>query len=705
MDLAGSVYPGLFKLYNDHRQSSLLIDDPVPTPEPNAHNVFSCLKGTREIVRQTVSERIGVMKNRVGTVSEELRANVSSAKDGLRSRVAGVASQITHVALDLGDCLDPLGLAVCFPSLTRTQPKKKEVDPFVFHSSSEDSLFYNASATTQLHYSPNVVYVEDEPKDEEVFATWECDFYDFLDDLGISRKDFLDCLFNVVLTRTRHPTVDSLLRTFREKKGLDAIMGETLLYHVLGRAYLYDLDNCHDNLQQVVKKHVKVQEAIRARLEACGVDYADYDELEDYIWAFCENKPAPRKVHDLELCLEDAMNLTDLDFLDVQDIFGPANLLVQVGPHASIVQTHQGEVHPVEEFFPLDNAAQYSKFGKELCQSHWGPVYKLGDFNGKLVVKVIDRLKWERKRDGLDRWNDDPALEIQTHRFLTNVVNHPNLVRFEAVTMDTKSIYYYQEAGEELFGCVEKHRQRYWLLWQKSLAKRPCKYYLDHKSPWEERAVKVFSGIFKAVSCLHERRIVHRDIKLENMVCVGNDGSLQGKLIDFGVTLRMGEWEKSCKNVGKVGTYPFFSPEMCYNKRPHQAARSKIHIDDLNSFDARLNDIWCLGHALWGYTMGVLLFQDISATDARFTVATKAKFSSEPEKWQGKHLGLRYLAKRYGAERNHMATAELIDLLEHMLAPEAERYTAAQCLNHPWFQNKTPQLLESSSPNSVPKLV
>jgi serine/threonine protein kinase len=189
------------------------------------------------------------------------------------------------------------------------------------------------------------------------------------------------------------------------------------------------------------------------------------------------------------------------------------------------------------------------------------------------------------------------------------------------------------------------------------------------------------------------------------MVCVGNDGDLQGKLIDFGVTLRLGDWERSCRTVGKVGTYPFFCPEMCYNKRPHQAERSKVRIQDFNSFDARLNDVWCLGHALWGYAMGVLLFQDISSTDARFTVATRALYSTEPEKWQGKNMGLRYLAKRYGSERNQMATDELIDLLEHMLAPEAERYTIAQCLQHPWFQTKSAERHAPSTPRTIPKLV
>merc|ERR1719168_220352 len=184
---------------------------------------------------------------------------------------------------------------------------------------------------------------------------------------------------------------------------------------------------------------------------------------------------------------------------------------------------------------------------------------------------------------------------------------------------------------------------------------------------------KIFRGIFEGVAFMHANRIVHRDLKLENMVVVGSDGDITGKIIDFGVALRHGEWESDMQNHGKVGTYPFMSSEMCYNKRYVNAAKNKIALQDYDQYDGAGNDIWTLGHALWGYVMGVLLWSDIASTDVRFTIASRAKFSSNPSPWRFKQIGLRYLAKRYGKSRTSMCTENLIDLMERLLCPEEER--------------------------------
>jgi len=319
---------------------------------------------------------------------------------------------------------------------------------------------------------------------------------------------------------------------------------------------------------------------------------------------------------------------------------------------------------------------------------------------------VISRAKWERKKKGLDSWNDDVALEIDTHRYLTKEFNHPNIVKFEAVTQDAMNVYYYQEAGFELFGHVQQHRQRFWSSWRKHLQRQGNKkYYLDNKSPWEKRGTEIFRGIFEAVQMLHENGIAHRDIKLENMVVCGDGGELQGKLIDFGVCLRHGDWEQDMENHGRVGTYPFYSPEMAFNNRQLSAQRAKCQIANYETYDAAKNDVWLLGHALFGYSCGVLLWQDIGASDVRFTVATRAAFSTEAEKWKAKRLGLRYLARRYGPERNEMVTDDLIDLLEHIFVPEAERYTIEECLAHRWFKTRsTAKELEMPEPPTPPSL-
>merc|ERR1711951_340549 len=98
-----------------------------------------------------------------------------------------------------------------------------------------------------------------------------------------------------------------------------------------------------------------------------------------------------------------------------------------------------------------------------------------------------------------------------------------------------------------------------------------------------------------------------------------------------------------------------------------------IDLQDYDQYDGAKNDVWTLG-------------QDLSNTsDARFTIATRARYCSDPTPWRFRPSGLRYLATRYGENRTSMCTDDLIDLMEHCLSPESERWSAQQCLEHPWF--------------------
>jgi len=184
---------------------------------------------------------------------------------------------------------------------------------------------------------------------------------------------------------------------------------------------------------------------------------------------------------------------------------------------------------------------------------------------------------------------------------------------------------------------------------------------------------------------MHEQGIVHRDLKLENLVVVGGDENLQGKLIDFGLTLRHGDWEMDLQDQGKVGTYPFMSPEMFYNKRETYARDRGIVIKNYEFYDAGKNDVWSLGVAMWAFAMGTFIWEDLFAKDCRFTISTRGEYSADFSNALGRQQGLRYLARSYGEKRNYMATSALIDLLEKMICPEEKRWTMAQCLNHPWF--------------------
>ena len=79
--------------------------------------------------------------------------------------------------------------------------------------------------------------------------------------------------------------------------------------------------------------------------------------------------------------------------------------------------------------------------------------------------------------------------------------------------------------------------------------------------PWQ-RAVRIISGVFKSLweAHEHERRIVHRDIKPQNIVLVDQQGASDFvKVLDFGISRSLES--AGADTVGPVGTPHYMAPE------------------------------------------------------------------------------------------------------------------------------------------------
>lgn len=78
----------------------------------------------------------------------------------------------------------------------------------------------------------------------------------------------------------------------------------------------------------------------------------------------------------------------------------------------------------------------------------------------------------------------------------------------------------------------------------------------------EGDAVRVARDLLDAMEYLHSRNIVHRDIKLENILCIEEDQTkpIHVKLADFGLSSRLGGREKSMNSL--VGTSFYLAPEI-----------------------------------------------------------------------------------------------------------------------------------------------
>lgn len=100
---------------------------------------------------------------------------------------------------------------------------------------------------------------------------------------------------------------------------------------------------------------------------------------------------------------------------------------------------------------------------------------------------------------------------------------------------------------------------------------------LTRKGRLEEASVRtVIRALLRAVFQLHDLDIVHRDVKLENVVLAGNEGDAAErtedsvKLVDFGLCAVLSDVAPFVKGQAKnyalngvVGTWDYLAPEVC----------------------------------------------------------------------------------------------------------------------------------------------
>nr|XP_054750593.1 PAS domain-containing serine/threonine-protein kinase-like [Lytechinus pictus] len=188
--------------------------------------------------------------------------------------------------------------------------------------------------------------------------------------------------------------------------------------------------------------------------------------------------------------------------------------------------------------------------------------------NKMVVVKFIRRAKVLK-----ENWVDDAKLgciplEVA---FLTKL-EHPNIV---------KALDSFQ--NDEFFQLVmEKHGSGIDLF-----------EFIDRQPNFDEAlASYMFRQVVAAVKYLHERNIVHRDIKDENVIL---DEKFQVKLIDFGSAAYM---QKGKKFSTFCGTLEYCSPEVLLGNR----------------YEGPQLELWSLGVMLYTLVFGENPFYDVEET-------------------------------------------------------------------------------------------
>ena len=195
---------------------------------------------------------------------------------------------------------------------------------------------------------------------------------------------------------------------------------------------------------------------------------------------------------------------------------------------------------------------------RELGRGNYGTAYLYkGESGRKVVLKDNDKSKWmSREIRGYER-------EVTAMRKF----HHPNIVHFFGSFENQNSFFIVMEyiEGTDLKKLLKKNGKLEQVL-----------------------AIRILWQLATALACMHERKIVHKDIKPENILI---DNNLNARLADFGISKQL----DSQNGYGQTRLYStkYAAPEMF----------------TVGKYDTKF-DIWSLGSVLYKMVIGIHPFEN-----------------------------------------------------------------------------------------------
>lgn len=172
---------------------------------------------------------------------------------------------------------------------------------------------------------------------------------------------------------------------------------------------------------------------------------------------------------------------------------------------------------------------------------------------------------------------------------------------------------------------------------------KDLKHFFRFHPPSEKDAIYIIRQIAQAIKFCHDKAIIHRDIKLAN-VLVDNDGNI--KLGDFGLSIIKEYSDDTFTTM--AGTPHFKAPEIILRQEYNEAI-----------------DIW---------SFGVLIYT---------LLTEKYPFNGENEESIDREI-----LNGHVSYSTFKLNSSIIHLLKHMLVMDPlDRYTIDEVLAHPWLSN------------------
>ncbi|EUB61371.1 MAP/microtubule affinity-regulating kinase 3 [Echinococcus granulosus] len=210
----------------------------------------------------------------------------------------------------------------------------------------------------------------------------------------------------------------------------------------------------------------------------------------------------------------------------------------------------------------------------------------------EVAIKIIDKTQLSpSSRQKLFR-------EVRVMKML----DHPNIVKLFEIIANEKILYLVMEyaSGGEVFDFL-----------------------VTHGKMAEREARAKFRQIVSAVQYCHQKKVVHRDLKAENLLL---DAQMNVKIADFGFS---NEFSSDKKLDTFCGSPPYAAPELFEVSYPRVFTAFKLTITGIcqsrslgRKYDGPEVDVWSLGVILYTLVSGALPFDGQNLRELRERVLT-----------------------------------------------------------------------------------
>jgi len=227
---------------------------------------------------------------------------------------------------------------------------------------------------------------------------------------------------------------------------------------------------------------------------------------------------------------------------------------------------------------------------------------------------------------------ESASLALHREIYVLANLRHPNIMRLYEVIDSRTHVHLVMELclGKNLYHSVKKRKP------------------LQRFS--EPEAAHIFRQIISAVAYMHELNVVHRDLKLDNILINEQNGN-EIKIIDFGFATGCGKDEKLTM---QCGTPQYMCPDLAKRQQYHGQAA----------------DVWACGVILYILVVGRLpFFAEYEGDLFRKIQNAKYKFPDDND------------------EEGRAVSQGVKNLIIRIFNKDAsKRATAAQVLEDPWLK-------------------